>query len=151
VNVSVRRAREADVPAIVRLLADDFLGAAREALGPPLPAGYLEAFREIDADPHARLLVAELDGEVIGTAQLSFMRRMSRAGHRVCEVESVHVASSRRRQKIGAQLMAKALAEARAAGCSRVQLTSDQRRLDAHRFYERLGFAKSHFGFKLGL
>ena len=150
-SLAVRRATAGDVPAIVRLSADDFLGVRRETLGPPLPDGYLAAFREIDADPNARLFVAEDGQTVVGTFQLSFLRRMSRAGHRVCEIEAVHVAADQRSKGIGTHMMAVALDEARQAGCSRVQLTSDRQRTDAHRFYERLGFAKSHLGFKLDL
>ena len=150
-SVAVRRATAEDVPAIARLLADDFLGVRRETLGPPLPDGYLAAFREIDADPNARLFVAQDGSTVVGTFQLSFLRRMSRAGHRVCEIESVHVAADQRGKGIGTRMMEVALAEARSAGCSRVQLTSDRQRTEAHRFYERLGFAQSHLGFKLTL
>lgn len=144
----MRRAAHADVPSIARLLADDFLGAKREPLGEPLARGYYEAFQEIDADPNSRLFVAEADGQVVGTFQLSFMRRMSRGGHRVCEIESVHVASERRNLGIGTAMIKRALEEATAAGCIRLQLTSDQQRTRAHGFYERLGFLRSHFGFK---
>jgi GNAT superfamily N-acetyltransferase len=41
-----------------------------------------------------------------------------------------------------------AIAKARQSGCGMVQLTSNKQRQDAHRFYERLGFSKSHEGFK---
>jgi len=39
----------------------------------------------------------------------------------------------------------------RLAGCAMVQLTSDKRHRDAHRFYEKLGYASSHVGLKLKL
>lgn len=147
----MRRARESDLSTIVHLLADDVLGREREQLGPPLPPGYLEAFRQLEGDARERLFVAERGGRVIGTFQLSFLRRLSRGGQWIAEIESVHVAEAERGRGVGAQLMAVALAEARAFGCQRVQLTSDKRRTDAHRFYERLGFARSHEGFKQAL
>lgn len=45
-------------------------------------------------------------------------------------------------------MMGWALEQCEARGCGMVQLTSNKKRLDAHRFYERLGFKKSHEGFK---
>ena len=44
-----------------------------------------------------------------------------------------------------------AVGQCRARGCKSVQLTTNKARSDAHRFYERLGFVQSHFGYKLGL
>ena len=53
--------------------------------------------------------------------------------------------------KIGEQLVLEAVARARAAGCGLVQLTSDASRVDARRFYERLGFQATHIGMKLSI
>lgn len=44
-----------------------------------------------------------------------------------------------------------AIPESRARECILVQLTSDKSRVDAHRFYERLGFTATHEGFKMSL
>jgi hypothetical protein len=71
---SFRRARREDVPAIVRLLADDPLGRDREIARPEPPATYWRAFDAIHGDPRNLLVVAELDGEVVGTLQLTFIR-----------------------------------------------------------------------------
>jgi GNAT superfamily N-acetyltransferase len=66
-------------------------------------------------------------------------------------VESVHVAETHRGRRVGEAMMAWAIAEARRNRCYRLQLTSNKGRLDAHRFYRRLGFVASHEGMKLDL
>jgi GNAT superfamily N-acetyltransferase len=98
-----------------------------------------------------QLMVAELDGEVVGTFQLSVIPHLSHVGRPVAQLESVHVAGARRSRGIGAQMVRWAIDEARRQGCHRLQLTSDRRRVEAHRFYERLGFLATHEGFKLKL
>jgi len=145
----MRRATEADVPAIVTLLADDELGAKREF--PNDIAPYLAAFAAIDADPHQLLDVAELDGEIAGTMQLTFIRGLSHRGATRAQIEAVRIASDLRGQGLGTTLIAWAIEEARRRNCSLVQLTSNNSRTDAHRFYTRLGFTQSHAGFKLQL
>ena len=145
----IRRATAEDVPAIVAMLADDELGARRES--PDDLAPYLRAFEAIDAAGHEVLAVAERDGEVVGTLQLTVLRGLSRRGAARAQVEAVRVASSMRGQGLGERLVRWAVDEARARGCVIVQFTSDKTRVDAHRFYRRLGFAQSHEGFKLPL
>ncbi|MEU4443154.1 GNAT family N-acetyltransferase [Actinosynnema sp. NPDC050801] len=143
----IRRATAEDVPAIVAMLADDELGARRES--PDDLAPYLRAFEAIDAAGHELLAVAERDGEVVGTLQLTVLRGLSRRGAARAQVEAVRVASSMRGQGLGEELVRWAVDEARARGCVIVQFTSDKTRVDAHRFYRRLGFTQSHEGFKL--
>ncbi len=109
------------------------------------------AFDEIDGDPRQLLWVAEADGRVIGTLQITFLRYLSYGGASAALVESVHVAASERDRGVGSTMMRAAIDEARRRGCNRVQLTSNKARTSAHRFYERLGFARSHEGFKLFL
>jgi GNAT superfamily N-acetyltransferase len=145
----MRRATEADVPAIVALLADDELGAKRESLDDIKP--YLTAYAEIDADPHQLLVAAELDGVIVGTMQLTFIRGLSHRGAVRAQIEAVRITSSLRGQGLGSALIEWAIDEARRRKCYLVQLTSNNSRLDAHRFYTRLGFTQSHAGFKLQL
>ncbi|WP_076259651.1 GNAT family N-acetyltransferase [Intrasporangium flavum] len=142
----IRPARRADVPAIVGLLADDVLGAARETPEDLTP--YEAAFDRVAADRGQHLVVAERDGRVVGTLQLTVQPGLSRQGATRTIVEGVRVASSERGSGLGTQLVEWAVEESRRLGCTLVQLTSDATRLDAHRFYERLGFEKSHVGFK---
>ncbi|MBU7597766.1 GNAT family N-acetyltransferase [Streptomyces sp. P38-E01] len=144
-----RRAMEQDIEAIVAMLADDPLGATRESpneLGP-----YRTAFAAIDADPQQLLAVAERDGRVVGTMQLTFVPGLSRKGLTRALIEGVRVHSDERGSGLGTELTNWAVDQARSRGCSLVQLTSDRTRVDAHRFYERLGFEATHLGFKLPL
>jgi ribosomal protein S18 acetylase RimI-like enzyme len=150
-DVTVRAATRDDVPAIVRLLADDALGAQRELLEDPVAAVYLQAFDDMAAQPGNDLLVAAFGNQVIGCLQLTIIAGLSRRGVRRAQIESVRVSSNHRGEKVGEQLMQYALARARAAGCGLVQLTSDVSRLDARRFYEKLGFKATHIGMKLPL
>jgi ribosomal protein S18 acetylase RimI-like enzyme len=76
---------------------------------------------------------------------------LSRAGMRRAQLEGVRVSARHRGARIGERLVLDAVARARAAGCGLVQLTSDATRIDAKRFYERLGFAATHVGMKLSL
>ncbi len=147
-----RRATEADVPAIVRMLADDMLGSSREALGAESLPRYLDAFRIIDADPNQFLLVVVDDGkEIVGTLQLTFIAGLARGGLKRGLIEAVRVASDRRDEKIGEAMIAWVLDKCRRESCGIVQLTTDKSRTDAHRFYDRLGFEPSHIGYKMML
>ncbi|MET3710128.1 GNAT superfamily N-acetyltransferase [Sphingomonas trueperi] len=146
-----RDATLADLPAIVAMLDDDDLSRGREDASLPLDPRYEMAFADIDSDPNQRLIVAEREGEVVGTMQLSFLPGIAFRGAWRGQIEAVRIASSLRGQGLGAQMIEWAVAECRARGCRMVQLTSKQDRIDAHRFYEKLGWTKSHFGFKLKL
>jgi GNAT superfamily N-acetyltransferase len=144
----LRRALRDDVPAIVELLAEDELGTGRDgAAGGVEP--YLGAFDAIDTDPAHLLVVAETGGEIVGTLQLSVLPSLPHRGAFRAQLEGVHVRADRRGGGLGAAMVGWAVEEARRRGCAEVQLTSQKRRVDAHRFYERLGFARSHEGFKL--
>ncbi|SDO25601.1 Ribosomal protein S18 acetylase RimI [Klenkia soli] len=146
---TLRRARVDDVPALVALLADDPLGSTRESPADLRP--YLDAFAEVDADPAHLLVVVQADGGVVGTLQLTVLPGLSRGGTRRAQVEAVRVHRDHRGAGLGAALVGWAVEEAGRRGCGLVQLTSDAQRSDAHRFYERLGFAPTHTGFKLEL
>ena len=148
--VELRRATAADLPALVALLADDALGAAREVAGGDL-APYRRAFDLLDGDP-AHLLLAAVDGDaVVGTLQLSFLPGLARRGVLRAQIEAVRVASGQRSRGLGAAMVEWAIGEARRRGCGLVQLTTDKARTDAHRCYERLGFVASHEGLKMSL
>jgi GNAT superfamily N-acetyltransferase len=146
---SLRRATREDLPAIVALLADDVLGAQRERPGPPLAPGYAQAFDAIERDPNCELLVACRDGRVVGTMQLDYTPGLSRQGAWRATIEAVRVASPERSRGTGRAMIEWAIERAHARGCRVVQLSTDRSRVDAHRFYERLGFVASHLGMKL--
>lgn len=150
-GVVFRPARRADLPSIVRMLADDDLGRQRERYEDPLPQSYFSAFEQIENDPNHELIVAELDGEVIGTLHLMFLPSISFQGGLRAQVESVRVDRKYQNRGFGSEMMEWAIERARARGARLVQLTTHKSREDAHRFYERLRFTKSHAGMKLSL
>ena len=149
---TIRPATEADLPRIVELI---HLGAAggvgAEDLGPPLPQAYYGAFRSFGRFPEAKVMVAEVEGAVVGTFQFHLIPSLANRALPTAEVEGVHVAEAFRGKRIGEAMLAWVEGEARRLGCGRIQLTSNKVRTDAHRFYERLGFVKSHEGMKKDL
>lgn len=150
-DLIIRPAVAADLPAIVGLLVNDPLGRIRERDETPLPGAYEHAFAAIDADPNNDVVVAEHDGAVIGTLQITVIVNLTYQGGRRAQIEGVRVAESYRSRGIGQALFRWAIDDARARGCHLVQLTADKTRPDAHRFYESLGFTASHVGMKLHL
>jgi GNAT superfamily N-acetyltransferase len=149
--VLVRPAIRGDLERIVEILCDDDLHASPESPGSPVDPAYVEAFEAIERDPNNGVYVAERDGLVVGTFHLTFIRQVSNRGRLIAQVESVSVAKSARSRGVGTAMMQWALDEARRRGCLRVQLTTNVARVDAHRFYERLGFTTTHRGMKLYL
>jgi ribosomal protein S18 acetylase RimI-like enzyme len=145
-GITIRPARREDVPAIVHMLADDALGAARERIEDPLPASYFRAFETVERDPNIQLVVAEQGRAVVGCLQLCILPGISSQGAPRGLIEDVRVASDRRGRRIGEQLVQWAVAQARGRGCTLVELLTNNSRVDAQRFYERLGFARSHVG-----
>ncbi len=149
--ILMRAARREDVAAMVRMLADDPLGAERERHTDPPQLGYLEAFDKIAADARNLLVVAEVEGEVVGCLQITFIPGLSHQGAELALIEGVRVDSTRRSGGIGAVMIAWAMDEAQARGCRQIELMSHVSRADAARFYERLGFERSHVGMKRAL
>jgi len=147
-----RRATRDDLPAIVAMLADDPLGAQREANASPLPRCYHDAFDAIDRDPNIELVVVQAGNHgVVGVLQLSFIPNISHRGGWRALIEGVRVAAAIRSGGVGRKMLLWAIERARQRGCLMVQLTSDKSRTDAIRFYEGLGFVASHEGLKLHL
>jgi ribosomal protein S18 acetylase RimI-like enzyme len=150
ISLTIRPARRDDVGIIVGMLADDALGSGRERIEDPLSPSYFRAFEAVDRDPNIQLVVAQDgDGAVIGCLQLCILPGLSSQGASRALIEDVRVASHCRSRGIGEQLMQWAMAEARGRGCRLVELLTHNTRVDAQRFYERLGFARSHVGMTL--
>ncbi|MFJ6480740.1 MULTISPECIES: GNAT family N-acetyltransferase [unclassified Streptomyces] len=148
-ELTIRPATEADVPAIVAMLADDPLGATRESPDDLTP--YLAALQRLTGDPNQHLVVAVRADRVVGTLQLTIVPGLSRRGATRSIIEGVRVHADERGGGLGTRFIEWAVEKSRAENCALVQLTSDVTRTDAHRFYERLGFTASHVGFKLQL
>ena len=156
-ELQFRDAEEADLAAVVALLADDDLGSQREDAGTPLNPAYLAAFREMQAQGGNRLILAEAAAEeggrrrIVGCLQFVVLPGLSLKGSKRAQVEGVRIAGDLRGGGLGRRLFEHAIGLARAEGCGLLQLTADASRADTHRFYESLGFAASHLGFKLKL
>lgn len=150
-NLEFRQAAIEDLPGIVRMLADDFLGAARERYENPLPETYTKAFAEIEADKNNELIVAEINGEIVGTLQITFTPSIGFQGGKRATVESVRVDEKFRGRGICREMILWAIERARREKCIVLQLTTNSEREDAHRFYKNLGFKSSHLGMKLTL
>lgn len=150
-SVLIRIARPADIAAIAALFADDSVGGHGDTTDSSALPAYQAAFERISASPNETLYVAEQGGEVVGTFQTMLTTTMSGRGSSSLIIEAVQTRADCRGQGIGARMIAFCLEKAKEQGCRQAQLTSNAARLDAHRFYERLGFQKSHFGFKIKL
>ena len=149
-SITIRDARRDDVGVIVAMLADDPLGSARERLEDPLPASYFRAFEALEHASHIQLVVAEdEDGAVIGCLQLCILPGLSSQGASRGLIEDVRVAAHCRSGGVGEKIVQWAVTEARAKGCALVELLTHNTRVDAQRFYARLGFQPSHVGMTL--
>lgn len=143
--LTIRTAVEADLPGITALLADDPLGQARERPGDP---AYGQAFHRMLGQPGNVYLLAEREARLLGALQYTLIHGLSRRGASRAQIEGVRVAAEARGRGIGEALVEAAIARARADGAALIQLTTDQTRDRALRFYERLGFEASHWGMK---
>jgi ribosomal protein S18 acetylase RimI-like enzyme len=149
----IRRASRADVVEVVRLLADDPLGQARETLSNPLGESYYQAFAAIVADPNQFLAVLELEGgmdrensisgqlitcSIAGTFQLSFIPGLSYQGAWQAQLEGVRVGSQYRNRGLGRAMLLWVIEHSKQRGCMFLQLSSNKSRTDAIHFYQRL-------------
>ena len=149
-SITIRHARRDDVGVIVAMLADDPLGSARERLEDPLPAAYFRAFEALERASHIQLVVAQdEEGAVIGCLQLCVLPGLSSQGASRGLIEDVRVAAHCRSRGVGEKIVQWAVTEARAKGCALVELLTHNTRIDAQRFYARLGFQPSHVGMTL--
>ncbi|WP_372353016.1 GNAT family N-acetyltransferase [Pararhizobium sp. BT-229] len=150
-KLSIRKADREDLPTIIALFASDTVGGHGDTTDPDAFPDYLAAFERITATPNETLYAAVLDGEVVGTFQTTILTTLVGRGSSNLMIEAVQTREDMRGRGIGEAMMRFALEEASRLGLSKVQLTSNRDRKDAHRFYERVGFEPSHLGFKIRL
>lgn len=151
VDLVIREAKETDIEAIVALFADDPLGGHGDTTDPKALPDYHAAFQAIAKSSNDMLYVGTFDGQVVGTFQITFVTSMTARGSKNMIIEAVQTASAMRGKGIGARMIAFAIEKGRRENVRLVQLMSNKSRVDAHRFYERLGFAQTHAGFKMKL
>ncbi|WP_075982854.1 GNAT family N-acetyltransferase [Bacillus massilinigeriensis] len=150
-EITFRNATVQDLDRIVEMLSDDVLGGKRERYHSPLPNSYIEAFKAITSDPNNELVVACYNNEVVGVQQITFTPYITYQGGWRATIEGVRISSSVRSKGVGSKLILYAIQQAKARGCHLIQLTTDKKRDDALRFYERLGFNATHEGLKMKL
>jgi GNAT superfamily N-acetyltransferase len=143
----VRAATEQDIPRILELYRQ--LSFHPEEYRRPSLEDCHRIFIEMGTVPGYHLLVAEEDGEIIGTAVLAVLPGMAHGVSPFAVLEYVVVDEKWRGRGIGRLLMDYCLDQAKEAGCYKIMLTSDNRREDAHAFYRSLGFEASAHGFRL--
>jgi GNAT superfamily N-acetyltransferase len=147
-----RKAQENDLLVIIKLLADDHLGKSREVVHATLPVAYATAFEKINSDSNQELIVVvDDDGGIIGTFQLTYIQYLTYQGGIRAQLEAVRVREDQRGKGVGEKIVAWAALHAKEKGAHLLQLTSDKKRPDAIRFYEKVGFTASHEGMKLHL
>ena len=148
-SLHFRLATQEDLVGIVEMLADDPLGSLRESKRPYLSDAYAEAFRRIRQDKQQELTVAEQDGKLVATFQLSFIQYLTYQGGIRAQLEAVRVGRRYRGQGIGRAIVQYALERAKKRRAHLLQLTTDKKRPEAIKFYESLGFRATHEGMKL--
>ena len=150
-DLIARKMQKADLGVVVSLLADDDLGQSREDKARVVHADYLRAFEQIDSDENQYAAIFEINGKTIGCLQITFIPGLSRRGSMRGQIEGVRISRDFRGKGYGSKMIAWAITVCRDRRCRLVQLTSDKKRDNAIQFYEKLGFVKSHEGFKLTL
>ncbi|WP_461146494.1 GNAT family N-acetyltransferase [Spirosoma pulveris] len=150
-KLTFRLATLSDLPPIVQMLLDDTLGALRENPGTTEFECYTKAFDAIRLDPNQELTVAELNGEIVATFQLTFIQYLTYQGGRRAQIEAVRTHSAYRGRGIGKKIIDYSIQRAKEKGCHLLQLTTDKRRPDTIRFYESQGLVATHEGMKIKL
>src|ERR1700760_908542 len=107
-KMEIRDARREDLPAVLALIAQDWMTHGAES-GEATDAHY-RAFEEISRNPDQRLIVGTINREVIATLQLSYLPGLSYGGAWRAQVEAVRVRDDLRSHGLGAELMDWAIA-----------------------------------------
>lgn len=142
----VRQAVPGDIDGLLAL----YIQLSPENAGPVRDRAALElAMADILAAPFMYLLVAAGGDGLVGTLTLVIVPNLTHGGRPWAQIENMVVEESLRGTGVGRQMLEDAVRMAWGAGCYKVQLQSANARVDAHRFYERLGFVPSSVGFRL--
>lgn len=142
---ALRTATIADLPTILDLLATlDSAGT------PPMDLAQAEVvFTRMQVYPSYRIWLVEAGREILGTYSLMIMDNLGHRGAPEAIVENVAVVAAARGRGIGRLMMEHAMAEARAAGCYKLVLSSNAARTEAHAFYDALGFERHGISFRV--
>jgi len=146
-GIEIREAVDAEVAEVLRVLAESGIDGERSFTVDEAR----EHLARIQQNANYRLLVALVDGEILGTYSLVLVDKLGKRGSPAGVVEDVAVSPSAQRKGVGRAMMAHAIEECRKAGCYKVALSSNLKRGDAHRFYESLGFERHGYSFAVFL
>ena len=142
-GLTIRLAAPADVTALLALYKALDVGDE-----PSLPEETARRrFAELGATPGHSIYVAEDEGRIVGTFALVFIGGLPHSGRPSSIVEDVVVVEVCRGRGIGRAMMQYAMRASAAAGCYKLALSSHLRRVEAHRFYEGLGFRRHGYSF----
>jgi GNAT superfamily N-acetyltransferase len=147
--IRIRRARKSDLPRLQQLYDQLHLKNYLRLRVPK--ARLVAAFNKLARDRDHTIMVAELGGEIVGTCHVIVVPHLGHALKPFAIIENVVVDADARSSGIGQHLMAAATDLARRRGCYKLALTSNIARPRAHKFYQRLGWTRTHFGYSLGL
>lgn len=116
---------------------------------------YLDAaatiYRRMQTYPYYRLFVVEIEGRIVATYTLLVMENLAHGGTPSAVVEQVMVAPETQGAGLGKFMMQHALDTARSLGCYKLALSSNVKREHAHAFYDRLGFERHGYSFRVFL
>ena len=144
--MNIRPAKEKDIPRLLELYRQ--LSFNPEEYNVPPQKECRRAFKEMAKVPRYSLLVAEENGEVIGTMVLAILPSIAHQAQPFAVIEHSVVDEKRRSKGVGKALMEHCVKLAKEAGCYKIMLSSDKRRNRAHKFYKSLGFEASGEGFR---
>jgi len=150
-SLTYRKATINDLEAVVSLLIQDELGKDREQLSEELDKRYIDAFHKINDDPNQYLMVVCEGEQIMGTCHLTLMPSLTFTGSMRMQIEAVRVCQDVRGRSIGQQMIEVAINWGKTHGAKIFQLSTNKKRHDALRFYEKLGFKATHEGMKLYL
>ena len=143
----IRTAEEKDIADILQLFAQ-----------PDMDNGKVLAlteaaiiFNRMKSYPDYQVYVAEIYGEIVGTFALAVMDNLAHMGSKSGLIEDVVVSQKYQRQGIGRKMMKHAIETCKERQCYKVCLSSNQKRENAHRFYDNIGFKKHGYSFMMEL
>ena len=140
-TASVREATAEDLPAVLALYRELYA-----ELDLRLDERVARAWSDTLATPRRAVLLAEVDGVAVGTADVEVVANAAREGRPYLRVENVVVAASHRRRGLARALLADAERRARAAGCYKLELSAED--LETFAFYEAVGLRTTARTFK---
>lgn len=149
-NINIREARRNDLARLVELMeAMTITTSTVEANGASSLADYEGVFELIERDPNHHLIVAEIDGQIVGSADLMIVPNLSHRGSPWAVMENVIVDESMRRKGIASAIVEYLVNLAKKSGCYKIGLSSSKERPAAHSMYESLGFKQYGLGFRI--